>query len=336
MKKMVLVIALVLLAGVAMIAYPYVGNYLFQKNASQAIDVQSKRVDSLSQTEVDNFFAAAHKYNNSLAGDPVQDPFLPGSGIVQDPNYPNILDLGDGIMGSIEIPKIGVDLPIYHGVSPDVLDKGVGHMEATSFPVGGKTVHTVLTGHTGMATARLFTDLDKLAIGDTFYIHVLGQVFAYRVDNIEVVLPTQTEDLRLVLNRDLVTLVTCTPYGINTHRLFVRGTRVPYVPGMEEQAAKVSTGLSHEQILVIITAAVTAAAMGLVIAFVLLFTGRKKKREADEAEAAAAVKEATAAEAVVAAAAMTAAEAAAARAAAVGAKPGRPEVPLVEPLDKDP
>ena len=137
-------------------------------------------------------------------------------------------------MGYIEIPKISIRLPIYHGTSEEVLQKGVGHIESTALPIGGEFSHTILTGHRGLPSAKLFTDLDQLGIGDRFYIHVLDQILAYEVDEINTVLPNELQKLQPIKERDLVTLITCTPYGVNTHRLLVRGTRVPYVPGEDE------------------------------------------------------------------------------------------------------
>ena len=160
---------------------------------------------------------------------------MPGSGYALPDNYLEVLNT-DGIMGRLTIPKIGVDLPIYHGSSEESLQKGVGHIESTSLPIGGEYRHAVLTGHRGLPNAELFTRLDELTVGDTFYIHVLDRTLAYQVDQITTVEPDEMETLRAVPGEDYVTLVTCTPYGVNTHRLLVRGTRVPYTPGEEGTA----------------------------------------------------------------------------------------------------
>ena len=143
--------------------------------------------------------------------------------------YNNILNLDQsGVMGYLEIPCISVDLPIYHGTDAEILERGVGHLAASSIPIGGKSTHSVLTGHTGLSSAKLFTDLTEMKKGDLFFINVLGQTLAYKVDQISVVRPKDTRKLRIVDGKDYVTLVTCTPYGVNSHRLLVRGTRVPY------------------------------------------------------------------------------------------------------------
>ncbi|MCL2332915.1 MAG: class C sortase [Actinomycetia bacterium] len=277
MKKYVL-IALIVITGVGLISYPYVASYLSARHASTVVKDYHQEVEKLDPALIASMLEKARVYNDALAGDPVHDPFIPGSGIVRDQNYASILDLGGGVMGSLSIPAIRVDLPIYHGASDAVLRKGVGHIEGTSFPIGGKRTHAVLTGHTGVSNARLFTDLVTLKKGDTFFIHVLDKTLAYQVDRIEVVLPSETEDLRLVPDKDYVTLVTCTPYGINSHRLFVRGVRVGYTPELEKAAAAQKKGLSQEQRMVITAAAITGSIMALLILLTALFRGRHDKR----------------------------------------------------------
>ena len=150
-------------------------------------------------------------------------------------SYNELLNLhGSGLMGYVEIPKIDVNLPIYHGTSEEVLQKGIGHLVGSSLPIGGEGFHSVLTGHSGLAGAKLFSDLDQLVPGDTFFLHILGETLAYEVTEINTVLPYETELLLAVPGEDLCTLVTCTPYGVNSHRLLVRGSRVPYEKAMEE------------------------------------------------------------------------------------------------------
>ena len=157
-------------------------------------------------------------------------------------NYDNQLDIaGNGIMGYVEIPKIQVNLPIYHGTDAEVLDRGVGHLLGSSLPVGGENTHTILSGHSGMASQKMFTDLEQLTQGDVFYLNVLNETLAYQVTEINTVLPYETDLLGIVPGEDLCTLVTCTPYGINTHRLLVRGSRIPYEEALtlEEQSVAV-------------------------------------------------------------------------------------------------
>lgn len=234
---------LLVLAGVAVMSYPYVSNWFAERNASRVIQNYGEAVAEYSPEEIAAARQAALEYNESLAGDPVHDPFVPGSGYALPKNYEEVLNLdGDGVMGYIEIPKIDVSLPIMHGTSEEVLAKGVGHIEQTALPIGGEGRHSVLTGHRGLPSAELFTRLDELESGDEFYVHVLDEVMAYRVDEVNVVKPDELAELAAEPGRDLVTLVTCTPYAVNTHRLLVRGVRVPYVEGAEEKAAATDGG----------------------------------------------------------------------------------------------
>ena len=184
----------------------------------------------------------AREYNEKLASSHVvlTDPFSgETNGGISEKEYYQLLNLDNtGVMCSLEIPSIDVDLPVYHGTSNSVLEKGVGHLEGTSLPVGGKDTHAVFTGHTGLNKAKLFTDLTELQKGDQFYIRVLDKILAYEVCRIDVVLPEDTSKLSVVDGQDLVTLVTCTPYGINTHRLVITGKRVVYEEKKEEEIKK--------------------------------------------------------------------------------------------------
>ncbi len=231
---------LLFLGGAAVFCYPAISSWLADKNQAQVVQTYEQTVAAEDQASLDEQWALAEEYNENLAGDPVHDPFVPGSGYALPDNYLEVLNT-DGIMGRLTIPKIGVDLPIYHGSDEEVLQKGVGHIESTSLPIGGEYRHAVLTGHRGLPNAELFTRLDELVVGDTFYIHVLDRTLAYQVDQITTVEPDELENLRAEPGQDYITLVTCTPYGINTHRLLVRGTRVPYTPGEEETAASSPT-----------------------------------------------------------------------------------------------
>jgi len=260
----IVLICLLVLAGIAVFSYPYVASYLSKLHASRVVATYTKSVEKADPSVIREELKRAHDYNDDLAGDPVHDPFIPGSGIALDKNYLSLLNV-NGVMGYVAIPKIKVDLPIYHGTSAETLSKGVGHLEGSSLPVGGKRTHAVLTGHTGLSYARMFTDLTELKIGDEFFIHVLGQTLAYKVNQIKVVVPENTTDLRLYPDHDYVTLLTCTPYGVNSHRLLVRGTRVPYDPTAEKQAAQAGGGLTYEQRLALISGSATAAVMLLLI-----------------------------------------------------------------------
>ncbi|MBM6900012.1 class C sortase [Gemmiger formicilis] len=219
--------------GAAVFCYPAISNYLNQKNQSRVVQTYEETVAAQDDALLAEEWAKAEEYNENLAGDPVHDPFVPGSGYALPDNYLDVLNI-DGVMGRITIPKIGVDLPIYHGTDAETLEKGVGHIESTSLPIGGEYRHAVLTGHRGLPSAELFTRLDELEPGDQFYLHVLDATLAYQVDQTLTVEPQELETLVAEPGQDYVTLVTCTPYGINTHRMLVRGTRIPYVPEAEQ------------------------------------------------------------------------------------------------------
>lgn len=234
-----LLIIFLFLAGASTVIYPMASNLFYEKNQSHVLEEYDETMEQLAQKELDRERQAAQEYNRSLLESEafLTDPFDPE--LVLDPTvepYASLLNLeGNGIMGYVEIPKISVNLPIYHGTTAQVLEQGIGHLQNTSLPVGGESTHSVLTGHTGLAGKRLFTDLSQLEEGNLFYLHVLGETLAYQVEAIYIVEPDQTEHLVVETGRDLVTLVTCHPYGINTHRLLVQGTRIPYEVALAQQ-----------------------------------------------------------------------------------------------------
>lgn len=239
-KRRILITGGLVLTGVLLMAYPFASNYLYERQQEEVIYGYQDTVEKLEEAEADETIRKAAAYNDWLREREVvlTDPFDPEAIKAADgPEYSQLLNLyGDGIMGYVEIPEISVFLPIYHGTSEEVLDRGVGHLENTSLPVGGEGTHCVLSAHTGLSDKKLFTDLVLLGEGDSFFIQVLGETLAYQVDNIQVVTPEDTSGLRIVPHKDYVTLVTCTPYGVNSHRLLVRGHRVPYV---EEEKEKI-------------------------------------------------------------------------------------------------
>ena len=238
MKRIVpVVIILLFLSGLGLLIYPAISNWLADQEQTSRIIQYGDSVADMDAEKMEEEFEKAKAYNNALTGSDIEDPFIPGSGIVLPDNYAAVLNIG-GIMGYLDIPKINVSQTIRHGTSEEVLRKGVGHIENTAFPIGGKGNHAVLTGHTGLSSAKLFTDLTELEEGDVFYVTVLDQTLAYEVDLILVVEPDETDALRPVKGEDYVTLVTCTPYSINSHRLLVRGTRIPYAQETEEQPAE--------------------------------------------------------------------------------------------------
>lgn len=216
-------------SGVCIFSYPKVSDYIAKKNQVEAIREYNEIVVQIDEEKMQEEMEKAQTYNENLSGDPVHDPFVAGSGYALPENYLEVLNISsDGIMAYIEIPKISVYLPIYHGTSDVVLQKGVGHIESTSVPIGGNSTHSVLTGHTGLPSAELFTRLDELVKGDIFYIHVLNETITYKVYETKVILPNEIKELQITKGRDLITLVTCTPYGVNTHRLLVKAERTEY------------------------------------------------------------------------------------------------------------
>ena len=228
--KILLVVSLILILGGACIfLYPNISNYFAKKNQVEAIREYDKLVIQTDEEKLNEEWQKAQTYNENLSGEPVHDPFVAGSGYALPENYKEVLNISeDGIMAYIEIPKISVYLPIYHGTSSGVLEKGVGHIESTSVPIGGESTHSVLTGHTGLPSAELFTRLDELVVGDIFYIHVLNEVLTYKIYETKVILPDEIDELQIVSGKDLITLVTCTPYGVNSHRLLVKAERTEY------------------------------------------------------------------------------------------------------------
>lgn len=217
--------AAVLIVGLCIFLYPSVSNYLNGLKQSKAIADYNTALDSMTPEDYSSFWKTAILYNEKLANG-VMDFNLTDEEMEE---YNTILDpTGTGIIGYLEIENIGVNLPIYHGVEESVLSVGIGHLPGTSFPTGTASTHTVLSGHRGLPSAELLTNLDQMIEGDTFLLHIMDQVFAYEVDSINIVLPNETESLYIYDGEDYVTLVTCTPYGVNTHRLLVRGKRVDY------------------------------------------------------------------------------------------------------------
>ena len=231
-RKLILILSVLLFMGaVAITAYPMIANYINDKHQSAIRIEYAQEVEALEDSEIRDARQAAIAYNESLKPIRYDREALQAAA----ESYDELLNLhGSGLMGYVEIPKIEVNLPIYHGTSEEVLQKGIGHLVGSSLPIGGEGFHSVLTGHSGLAGAKLFSDLDQLAPGDTFFLHILGETMAYEVTEINTVLPYETELLLAVPGEDLCTLVTCTPYGVNSHRLLVRGSRVPYEKAMEE------------------------------------------------------------------------------------------------------
>lgn len=219
---------IIFLAGFLLLLYPLISNMVHQRQQSDAVASYDSAVSNRSEEEIQEILNQATEYNNMLfqSNGAIVDNM--DTSILSDESYNSLLNQANGIMGSIEIPKIDVDLPIYHGTEDDVLSVGVGHIQGTSLPVGGENTHCVLSGHRGLPGSSLFTRLDEMKEGDLFFLSVMGETLAYKVYDIQVVDPDNTEVLEITAGRDDVSLVTCTPYGLNTHRLVVTGERVPY------------------------------------------------------------------------------------------------------------
>lgn len=222
--------------AIALTMYPFISNWLFENKTDSVADAVEQAAQEMDDSEQQAALQAAREYNQVLANGHVTltDPFEEDVTDEDLAEYESLLNLmADGVMGTVEIPVIDVSLPIYHGTSESVLQKGVGHLHGTSLPVGGESTHTVLTGHTGLSKAKLFTDLTEMEEGDIFFLHVMGENLAYEVDQIKVVLPSELDGLKIVPGEDYCTLVTCTPYGVNSHRLLVRGVRTDYQEAVE-------------------------------------------------------------------------------------------------------
>ena len=220
--KVGILLVLMLLIGVCALLYPSVSQYWNTKTQTRAVENYQEILNALKPEDYEAFFQEAEDYNTSLAA--LKFPLTDYHRLE---GYNGILNVsGNGVMGYVAIPKLGVELPLYHGISKEVLNIACGHLEGTSLPVGGESTHCVLSAHRGLPHARLFTDLDKMELGDTFQLTVLDRTLTYQVDQIKVVRPDEVDDVRIVAGEDLCTLLTCTPYGINSHRLLVRGTRI--------------------------------------------------------------------------------------------------------------
>ncbi|QBJ68274.1 class C sortase [Bacillus anthracis] len=235
-----LVLGGIFLFGLGIFLYPTISNWLATRAHYSEVSSYDKKIKALQKKEIERREKEAAEYNKQVQTSmkTFADPFSEEKSNHQ--AYADALNLGD-VMGYIEISKINIKLPIYQGTSEEVLSRGVGHLVYSSLPVGGENTHTILTGHRGLPSAKLFTDLDKLSEGDRFYIHSLDKVLAYKVDQIKIVLPHETDDLQIVENKDYTTLITCTPYGVNTNRLLVRGERVEFD---QEEKQRMSTEVS--------------------------------------------------------------------------------------------
>ena len=263
-----IVLVLILLVGLSLLLYPSVSDYWNSFHSSRAISAYAEDVANLDEAQYEEMWSAARAYNRALAERSTNFALSDA----QKEEYEKLLDIsGVGIMGYLEIPELNMSLPIYHGTEESVLQIAAGHLEWSSLPVGGESSHCVISGHRGLPSAKLFTDLDKLQEGDVFALRVLDEVLTYEVDQIRVVEPSQVSDLEIVEGSDLCTLVTCTPYGINTHRLLVRGHRIENI--QESQTIRVTSDAM--QIEPLIVAPIVATPVLLLLLVLLLLPKRK-------------------------------------------------------------
>ena len=266
-----IILLIVLLVGLSLLLYPTFADWWNSMHQSRAVASYVEQVANIDEEQYTHLWEEAWNYNESLVDRPNEYVLTDE----QKAEYNSILDVGGlGIMGYIEVPTIGVTLPVYHGTDEAVLQVAVGHLEWTSLPVGGESSHCVVSGHRGLPSARLFTDLDKLVVGDQIIFRVLDEILTYEVDQILIVEPHQTENLMIERGKDLCTLVTCTPYGINTHRLLVRGHRVE----TQEETQTIRVTADATQIEPIIVAPLVAIPMLLILLIGLLIPKRNRRR----------------------------------------------------------
>ncbi len=233
-KTSKILISILFLAGLSLLLYPFVANEWNNYRQKQLISNYDQIIaekEAAGTIDYEAELEQAVRYNDALLPSILPDSFAVAEASEENEEYMSMLNVtGDGMMGTVEIPKINVNIPIFHTTKEEVLEKAAGHLEGSSLPVGGESTHSVITAHRGLPSAALFTDLDKLREGDHFLLHILKDTLCYEVDQILIVEPKDTDDLAVEEGKDLVTLLTCTPYGVNSHRLLVRGHRVPYVP----------------------------------------------------------------------------------------------------------
>lgn len=279
-----LVIGIIFLDGLSLLLYPFVANQWNNYRQKQLISGYEQVVSDKEAAEGIDYDAERKKaedYNEALLPCVLPDSFALAESSGVDPVYMNTLNIaGDEMMGSVEIPKINIKIPIYHTTEEDVLNKGAGHLEGSSLPVGGANTHAVISAHRGLPSASLFTDLDQMKVGDHFLLHVLDETLCYEVDKISVVKPEDTSALAVEDGQDLVTLLTCTPYGVNTERLLVRGHRVPYVEEEVKEEKTVLSGSSlHTNYLLWVFVGLSVTALFI---FVLYLKETKLKRRANK------------------------------------------------------
>jgi len=277
-----LLMGMIFTVGFGIFAYPIVSNYLYERAADSVNNDFDSSVAKITDSEVGERLKLAEAYNALLSGDSdsaaLVDPYTQEQMDAGLQEYARMLEVSEQI-GHIVIPKLALDVPIYAGTSEAVLQKGIGHMEGTSLPIGGNNTHSVLTGHRGLPEAELFTELDEMEIGDKFYIKYIGGTLAYQVDQIKIVEPTDLSELSVVPGHDYMTLLTCTPYMVNSHRLLVRAHRIEYVEAVEENEIKESQ--SNYLYRNLFYATLTVLILVLIWVFVQHLDNRKNKKLAE-------------------------------------------------------
>ena len=276
-KLIIFLFILMIVVGLGIILFPLISNQVNEIHYQEVIGTYDDTVTHKTEIENNQMLIKAREYNSSLSSTKIVDVF-------QNPvqtnssEYLSILNVDDnGMMGYISIPKIDVRIPIYHGTSSDILQKGVGHLEGSSLPVGGESTHAILSAHRGLPSSRLFTDLDQLKEGDIFYIYVLDEVLAYQVDQVLVTEPSETEALKIVDGKDYITLVTCTPYAVNTHRLLVRGERIEYNKQVEEQTVE-DRSLSTADIILYVSLVIAILLIVITIIAIVRYKQNKNRQ----------------------------------------------------------
>ena len=277
-KSSILPIILLFIVGLAILLYPSFSNWWNTRRSESLMVNYENIVNNISEEDLGKYWEEANRYNKSIVGNVLPDAFAEEEANSPNAYYETILNVaGDGFMGTVEIPVINVKLPIYHYTTEEVLQKGVGHLPGSSLPIGGESTHSVLSAHRGLPSAKLFTDLDKVQEGNVFYLHVLNETLAYQVDLIKVIEPTDTSDLSIIEGKDYCTLFTCTPYAVNSHRLLVRGYRIPYTEEGYISETNATAGMGDTNVLVI---RILCVILGILIAAIIAwFLNRKNKKK---------------------------------------------------------
>ena len=264
-KIKIIICVLIFAAGLSVMLYPAVSNYLHQRHQMGVIDDYREQTEKMSQEQIEALKNDARRYNERLA-----DIAINGSAseTSSDLEYQNLLNISGDVMAYITIPVCDISLPIRHGCGEEVLQKSAGHIPESSLPIGGENTHAVITAHRGLPSAKLFTNIDSLKEGDLFFIHGVDETLAYKVDQIKVVLPDDISYLQITPGKDYVTLVTCTPYGINTHRLIVRGERTEYIREVEEEQVA-DAKKKHNKTVILYVIGIIAAILVMLIVYLI-------------------------------------------------------------------